>query len=255
MRDNEAMPATTGPGGETAGDPTGDAAPAPHSQTLSRGIRVLEVLAERGAPMTIASIATALGVHRSIAYRILRTLEDHGLVVRDRSGSVQLGPRMATLARSVSRDLQAAALPQLTAVANDLSMTAFLAVLDRRDVVTLVAVEPAHAHASVAQRPGTRHPLASGAPGIAIQSALTDSQWRTLPDEHPRDEAADARARGYATSHDEVIPGLASVAAPLAVTGQPVAAVAVVYVANGRDTAAIGARLAQAAAEIAADLR
>lgn len=228
--------------------------PSPHSQTLSRGIRVLEILAESGEPMTIAALSSALGVHRSIAYRILRTLEDHGLVVRDASGAAQLGPRMAALARTVARDLQSAALPELTAVANELGMTAFVAVLDRHEVVTLVSVEPSHAHATVAQRPGTRHPLASGAPGIAIQSRLTDAQWRALDDEHPRAEAAQARERGYATSHDEVIPGLASVAVPLTVAGQLPAAVAVVYVANGRDVAAIGERLRAAASAVAHEL-
>ncbi|MFF1571936.1 IclR family transcriptional regulator [Leifsonia sp. NPDC058292] len=233
---------------------TASAPDTPHSQTLSRGIRVLEILAESDEPMTIAAVSAALGVHRSIAYRILRTLESHGLVVRDAAGSMQLGPRMAALARSVSRDLQAAALPALTALANDLTMTAFLAVLDRHEVVTLVSVEPTHAHAAVAQRPGTRHPLASGAPGIAIQSVLTESQWQALGDEHPRAEAADARRQGYATSHDEVIPGLASVAVPLVLPGQPPAAIAVVYVAGGREVAPIGARLADAVAAVRAEL-
>ncbi|WP_431221523.1 IclR family transcriptional regulator [Leifsonia xyli] len=216
---------------------------------------MLELLAEAGEPLTIPAIASRLGLHRSIAYRILRTLEDHGLVVRDASGAVELGPRMASLARAVSRDLQSAALPQLTAVANELSMTAFLAVLDRHDVVTLVTVEPSHAHATVAQRPGTRHPLASGAPGIAIQSALTEAQWRALPGEHERDEALLARERGYATSHDEVIAGLASIAVPVSAPGQPVAALAVVYVANDVDAAAIGARLRAAADAVEAELR
>jgi DNA-binding IclR family transcriptional regulator len=241
-------------------DPVGeqsepDGRSAPHSQTLSRGIRVLEILAESEEPLSIAALSAALGVHRSIAYRILRTLEDHGLVVRDAAGAVQLGPRMATLARSVSRDLQSAALPRLTAIANDLSMTAFIAVLDRHEVVTLVSVEPSHAHATVAQRPGTRHPLASGAPGIAIQSALSETQWRALPDEHPRDEAAQARERGYATSHDEVIPGLASVAVPLALPDRAPAAVAVVFLANGREVAAVADRLREAARAITEELR
>ena len=227
---------------------------APHSQTLSRGIRVLEVLADAERPLTIAELASALGVHRSIVYRILRTLEDHGLVVRNSAGAAQLGARLASLARSVSRSLQSAALPQLSAVANELSMTAFLAVLDRGEVVTLVSIEPSHAHATVAQRPGTRHPVSTGAPGIAIQSALSEAQWRELLIEHPRDEAAEARRLGYATSHDEVIPGLASVAAPLVVDGGPLAALAVVYVANGRDTAAIGDRLRRAAEAVAHDL-
>jgi DNA-binding IclR family transcriptional regulator len=233
----------------------GAAPSAPPLQTLSRGIRMLELLADASGPLTIPAIASRLGLHRSITYRILRTLEDHGLVVRDAAGAVELGPRMATLARAVSRDLQSAALPQLTTVANELTMTAFLAVLDRHDVVTLVTVEPAHAHATVAQRPGTRHPLASGAPGIAIQSVLTDAQWRALPGEHARDEAELARGRGYATSHDEVIVGLASIAVPVRAPGQPVAALAVVYVTNDVDADAIGARLREAAAAIESDLR
>lgn len=228
---------------------------APPLQTLSRGIRMLELLADAGEPLTIPVIASRLGLHRSIAYRILRTLEDHGLVVRDAAGAVELGPRMATLARAVSRDLQSAALPQLTAVANELTMTAFVAVLDRHDVVTLVTVEPSHAHAHVAQRPGTRHPLASGAPGIAIQSMLTEEQWRALPGEHPREEAESARTRGYATSHDEVIAGLASIAVPLCAPGRPPAALAVVYVSTALDAPTIAARLSAAAAAIESDLR
>jgi DNA-binding IclR family transcriptional regulator len=250
MRQNGSMATASGSGSAPGVAPGGS----PHSQTLSRGIRVLEILAESDEPMTIAALSAALGVHRSIAYRILRTLEDHGLVVRDGSGSVQLGPRMAALARSVSRDLQSAALPALTAAANDLNMTAFLAVLDRHEVVTLVSVEPALAHASVAQRPGTRHPLASGAPGIAIQSALTEAQWQQLPGEHPRVEAAEAHERGYATSHDEVIRGLASVAVPLTLPGQPPAAIAVVYVAGDADVAALAARLADAVHAVARTL-
>ncbi|WP_223694998.1 IclR family transcriptional regulator [Leifsonia poae] len=237
-----------------AASDTPDGGSTPHSQTLARGIRMLEILAEAEEPMSIAAVSAALGVHRSIAYRILRTLEDHGLVVRDAGGALQLGPRLAALARSVSRDLQAAALPTLTAVANELTMTAFLTVLDRHDVVTLVSVEPSHAHAVLVQRPGTRHPLASGAPGIAIQSVLSEAQWRDLGGEHPRAEAAEARVRGYATSHDEVIPGLASVAVPLTVAGQPVAAIAVVYVASEHDAVAIGARLRAAVSTIARDL-
>jgi DNA-binding IclR family transcriptional regulator len=227
----------------------------PHSQTLSRGIRVLEILAESDAPLSIAELSAALGVHRSIAYRILRTLEDHGLVIRDAAGAVLLGPRVAALARGVSRDLQTAALPELTAVANELGMTAFVAVLDRDEVVTLVSVEPRHAHATVAQRPGTRHPLAVGAPGIAIQSSLSSAQLAMLtPSEVRADAVREVREVGFARSHDEVIPGMSSVAVPLSIPGRPPAALAVVYIANGQDAATAAARLTTAAAAIRTEL-
>ncbi|WP_104138004.1 MULTISPECIES: IclR family transcriptional regulator [unclassified Cryobacterium] len=226
-----------------------------HSQTLSRGIRVLEILAETDRPMTIVELAAALDVHRSIAYRILRTLEDHGLVVRDPAGLVRLGPRMAALARGVSRDLQTAARPVLTHIANELGMTAFVTVLDQGEVVTLMSIEPRQAHATVAQQPGTRHPLQIGAPGIAIQSGLSAAQWAALG--HPetrRSEAGEVAALGYASSHNEVIPGLSSIAVPLLVPGESPASLAVVYISSLHSPTDIGAVLTAAARTIVAEL-
>lgn len=223
---------------------------APASQTLSRGIRILEVLADARGPLTIDEIAARLGVHRSIAYRLVRTLEDHRLVGRDAAGAVSLGPRMAALAAGVAHDLQAEALPELTAIANELGMTCFLAVLDGEDCITLASIEPRHAVASVAQRPGARHPVTAGAPGKAILSQLPAAEWPAdaAPGVHVDVEAS--RARGYATSHDEVIPTVQSVAVPLALRGQRPAAIAVVHVATELDDREIAARLQRSASVI-----
>ena len=68
-----------------------DGAGTPASQTLDRGIRILEHLAAAGSPQSIMDIAAGVDLHRSITYRLLRTLETHELVERDtagRSGSV-----------------------------------------------------------------------------------------------------------------------------------------------------------------------
>ena len=220
-----------------------DAAGRPASQTLSRGIRILEILADARAPLTIDEIADVLTVHRSVTYRLLRTLEDHGLVTRDAAGRARLGARMAALAAGVARDLQAEALPELTAVANDLGVTCFVAVLDHDECVTLVSVEPRHAVASLAQRPGTRHPVTVGAPGKAILSRLPRPAWPSGIAEQLAGEVADAAARGYATSHDEVIPSLRSVAVPLDARGYGAAAVAVVYVVSDHPAEQMAARL------------
>ena len=228
---------------------TTDAAATP-SQTLSRGIRILEILADAREPLSIDEIARRLGVHRSVAYRLLRTLEDHGLVTRDAAGRIQLGARMAALAAGVAHDLQAEALPELTAVANDLGTTCFLVVLDHDECVTLVSVEPRHAVASVAQRPGTRHPVTVGAPGKAILSVLAPGSWPAEVSDQLRADVTDAAARGFATSHDEVIPSLRSVSVPLVVRGRQPSAIAVVYVASAYEPAAIAARLHRSAAVI-----
>jgi DNA-binding IclR family transcriptional regulator len=236
----------------TAAAPAGAApAQASPSQTLSRGIRALEILAAAPGPMSIAELADAMGVHRSVAYRILRTLEDHSLLVRDDAGRVQPGPGLAVLARSVSRNLQSAALPELTHLANTLDMTAFVALWDHHDCITLVTVEPRHSGATVAQHPGTRHPINAGAPGIAIQSALTEVEWDRLETGVPyRPEAAEARRTGYSASHDEVIAGVSSLAAPVRVPGGRPAALAVVYIRSAHEPSAVGAALAESAARI-----
>ncbi|TPV49070.1 IclR family transcriptional regulator [Pseudarthrobacter phenanthrenivorans] len=236
----------------TAAAPAGAApAQASPSQTLSRGIRALEILAAAAGPLTIAELADAMGVHRSVAYRILRTLEDHSLLVRDDAGRVQPGPGLAVLARGVSRNLQAAALPELTQLANTLDMTAFVAVWDHHDCITLLTVEPRHSGATVAQHPGTRHPINAGAPGIAIQSALTEAEWERLGTGIPyRPEAAEARSTGYSASHDEVIAGVSSLAAPIRVPGGRPAALAVVYIRSSHDPAAVGAALVESAGRI-----
>lgn len=224
-----------------------DAAP---SQTLSRGIRILEILADAREPLSIDEVAHRLEVHRSVAYRLLRTLEDHGLTTRDAAGRVVLGSRLAALAAGVAHDLQAEALPELTAVANELGMTCFLAVRDHDDAITLASVEPRHAVASVAQRPGTRHPVTVGAPGKAILSLVPEARWPPDTSDDLRAAAAAAAVDGYATSHDEVIPSLHSVAVPLDLRGREAAAIAVVYLASAHDPGRIAERLSRSAALI-----
>lgn len=225
------------------------------SQTLSRGIQVLEALADTGEAMTIDAVATRLGVHRSVAYRLVRTLEDHRLISRNSSGHLILGARLASLAAGVSHDVRAAALPELTAVANELGMTCFVAVMDRDECVTLTSVEPRHTVASVVQRPGARHSMAVGAPSKAILSRLAPGDWPVEASAELRAEVAEAAARGFATSHDEVIPSLQSVAVPLELgTTSQRAAIAVVHLAGPEETAAIAARLRAAAETVRAAL-
>lgn len=221
------------------------------SQTLSRGIRMLELLASADRPPTIDELAEGLGVHRSIAYRMLRTLEDHGLVARDAAGRVMLAAGLAALAAGVARDVQQAALPELDAVANELGMTCLLVVLaDADEVVTLVSAAPRRTAAVVSYRPGHRHPLTRGGPGKAIITALPETRWPRVPPEL-RAELVLSRERGYSLSHEEVLPSLRSIAVPLTLPGQPPAAIAVIHVAFAQPEAEIAERLTRAAEAIA----
>lgn len=226
----------------------------PASQTLSRGIRILEVLADARQALSIDELATELGVHRSVAYRLIRTLEAHGLVEREAAGGIRLGARLAALAAGVAHDLQAEALPELTAAANDLGMTCFLVVLDHDECVTLASVEPRHAVATVAQRPGTRHPVTVGAPGKAILAQLPATAWPPGVDAVLAGEVHAAVGRGWAESQNEVIPSLHALAVPLPLRGRAPAALAAVYLPSDLDAAAVAARLSAAATTVTAAL-
>ncbi|MBY3551843.1 IclR family transcriptional regulator [Modestobacter lapidis] len=229
--------------------PAADGAGAPQSQTLDRGLRILEHLATVGAAQPIMAVAQAVGLHRSIAYRLLRTLEDHQLVDRDVAGHYRLGLGMAGLARGVRGNLQTAALPRLDALVAELGMTAFLVVRAGNEAVTVVSVEPHDTAAHVVYRPGTRHPVGRGAPGLAL----------LMPEPSAADDRASlqqARRTGWATSHGEVIPGIRSIAAPVrGPDGGARAALAVVFVDEGVDAVRVGTAVSSAADQVAVSLR
>jgi DNA-binding IclR family transcriptional regulator len=220
----------------------------PHSQTLDRGLRLLAAVAEASTPADLAQLADRIGIHRSVAYRLVRTLEDHKLVRRTGDHRYEPGIGLAALSAGVRRPVQAAAMPELTRLAARAGATAFLAVPDGVEVVTLASVEPPSGPAHVAYRPGTRHPVELGAPGLAI---LAGGPPR--PGERPEVELC--RRRGYASSRGEVLPGLSSVAAPVRTGGDVVGAVALVFLHVTHDAAQLGPWAAESAARIGTALR
>ncbi|MEI4279641.1 IclR family transcriptional regulator [Klenkia terrae] len=223
-----------------------DAVPA--SQTLDRGIRVLEHLAATREPQSIATVAAAVGVHRSIAYRLLRTLEAHRLVERDAEGSYGVGLGVVGLSRSVRRTLQAAATPELARLVRELGMTAFLVVRDGDEAVTVNAVEPRDSPAHVAFRPGNRHPVHLGATGLALLIPEP-------PGDDDRPVLLAARERGWVSSLGEVIAGMRSVAAPVRrPDGSAAGALAVIFVDQAVDDGQIGPVLVSAADRVSAVL-
>jgi DNA-binding IclR family transcriptional regulator len=192
----------------------------------------------------VAAVAEAVGVHRSIAYRLIRTLEAHNLIERDEAGSYHPAAGLAVLARSVRLDLRTAAAPELRRIADELGMTAFVVVRDGTEATTIESAEPTNTNVHVVYRPGTRHPIDRGAPGLAILMG-------EAPRPHERAALRRARARGWARTAGEVLPGMASIAAPVAGAG----AVAVLWLAGQKiDETMIGTAVVDAATRIEAAL-
>lgn len=211
-------------------------------QTLDRGLQVLALLARSREGMTVRDLADELDVHRAIVYRLLATLERHGLVRRGTDGRHRLWTGLVELAGGVESDLQAAALPVLTRLADELGATTTLTVADGDDAVALLVVEPTDATMHVAYRAGRRHPLEVGASGKAILAGRPAAAGEA-------GAVTRARRRGYATSSGEIQTGAMGIAAPVsadaslgavALGGFPVGAPELVVEAARAVAAALG---------------
>jgi DNA-binding IclR family transcriptional regulator len=141
------------------------------SQTFDRGLQLLERLAVADDAVSVTDLAEALGVSRPVVYRLLATLEDHGLAVADDGGRYRAGLGLARLTGRVVPALRATAEPHLRVLADAVGATAHLTMAEGDDGVAIVVVEPSATSVHVAYRTGSRHPLARGAAGRAILGA------------------------------------------------------------------------------------
>jgi DNA-binding IclR family transcriptional regulator len=101
--------------------------PAETSQTLDRGLRVLRVLAASPEGLTVTELSHRLEVNRTVVYRLISTLEQHGLVRRDSRSRLFVGLGVLHLASGVQPLLRDLALPVLRRLAESLGSTAHLA--------------------------------------------------------------------------------------------------------------------------------
>ncbi|GAB3650809.1 hypothetical protein GCM10027591_08240 [Zhihengliuella somnathii] len=180
------------------------------SQTLERALDALQALAD-GRGRTSQELANELGLHRSIIYRILRTLEDYSLISRATDGRYLLGLGMAALAKSGMGDLEGQIDPVMKELSNVTAATAIFCGPQRSDVVVLASARPAQRPASVAVRTGTRFAMADGAPGMAILSLREPADFEP-------DEVALARQTGLVHTKGQPFVGMEALSAPLALS-------------------------------------
>jgi len=144
--------------------------PAETSQTLDRGLRVLDVLATVPGGLTVTELSGQLGVNRTVVYRLVSTLEQHTLIRKDTRGRLHVGLGVLHLASAVQPALRDIAVPVLRNLAESVGCTAHLTVADGEEALAVAVVEPSWTDFHVAYRVGARHPLSKGAAGKAILS-------------------------------------------------------------------------------------
>ncbi|MFB9908692.1 IclR family transcriptional regulator [Allokutzneria oryzae] len=219
------------------------------AQTLDRGLQVLQLLGAEAGGLSATDVAARLGVHRSIAARLLATLLNRGFAARRGDGRYVLGTALVSLAGLVSADLVGAATPLLAEAAERLGLTAVLHVADGAESVALASIEPRHADFHVGIRPGSRAPLTVAASGLAILSGRPAVAGE-------RAEVTEARRCGFAVTTGELLPGFTGIAAPVLVGGPVEASVGmIVPVSRASERSGMAREVVALAALVAAAVR
>lgn len=198
-------------------------------QSVDRALTILEVLARVGEA-GVTEIAGELGVHKSTAFRLVATLESHGLVEQNAGrGRYRLGVGLLRLAGATTArlDVVQEARPICRALAAETGETVNLAVLSESSALYLDQIA-----GSSALQPhnwvGQHIPLHATSNGKILLSGLDPERLESLlgglkaytdltitRKSQLRKEVDLVREQGYAAAVDELEVGLSAVAAPI----------------------------------------
>jgi IclR family pca regulon transcriptional regulator len=199
-------------------------------EALARGLDVIRAFAPNRPTMSLSEVASAAGLARPTARRILLTLEELGYV-RSTGGMFALTPRVLELGMAYigSTSIWELARPHMERLVARTGESSSLAQLDGSDIVYVARVAVPKI-ITLAVTIGTRFPALQTSLGKVLLAALPrDELEKTLaepsrsgitprwnPDVAERDRALDeVRMRGWALTDEQLAPGIRSIAAPV----------------------------------------
>lgn len=216
------------------------------TKTVDKALGLLEYLADAKKPESLSEISKAMGMSRSTAYRLLRTLGTHGYVTQSATDSykLQIGPKVLKLAASFfdRLEIRVVAHPFLVSLRDLTEETVYLVVPHQGlalHIDTVETLHPVRTHDSV----GTLVTMHSTAVGKAFLAALPEAEVDAIIRQHglPKktlntitdSDALKAhlqvvREQGWAMSDIEHEDGIRSIGVALVpYSGRPIAAISI----------------------------
>jgi len=199
-------------------------------EALARGLDILASFGADHRSMSLSEVASAAGLARPTARRLLLTLEELGYV-RSGDGTFQLTPKVMNLGMAYvsALGLWDIARPHLESLVARTGESSSMAQLDGSDIVYVARVSVPKLIALRVEI-GTHFPAVQTSQGKVLLAALPADQVAAvlsqpsrsgLPPyigwspERLREELSEVRARGWALADSELAPGVRSVAVPV----------------------------------------
>lgn len=216
-----------------------------HSQSLVRGLNILEGLAAAPSGLALSDIAQIVGLAPSTTHRLLQALHQQGFITQDAElGLWKVGVKTFQIGNTFldSRDVVATARPYLRQLTEESGESANLGIRDNGMAVFLAQSESPQMMRMIT-RLGSRAPMHASGVGKALLAWLPEKeverilQARGLPrvtdntidtPARLREGMAEIRRQGYACDREEHAVGLHCVAASIHdEQGNPLAAISV----------------------------
>lgn len=202
--------------------------------SLRRGLRILDLVADRtrnGDPsVSLTTLSTELGTSKSTVLRLTAPMLENDLLRRTPDAGFTLGLGSLLLGQSYLEgiDLRTAAGPFLRRTAEQTGLTCHLVVPDGTDIVYVDKVET-RGTVRMASRIGNRLPMRNTASGKAIVAfgapdlldrvvtcpVTATTEHTIVDDDRWRQEVGRTRDRGYGIDDRENEPDIRCVAAPV----------------------------------------
>ncbi|KAA9156888.1 IclR family transcriptional regulator [Microbacterium lushaniae] len=243
---------------------------------LGRMLQVLECFDEDEPALTVAEMSRRTGIPLSSLHRWVAVLAREGLLARGPGATYAIGSRLWELGElsPLSLRLRETALPHLARLYEATGENVHLGVLDgaspETSTVLFVGRVTGLNSIPVVSRAGGRGPLHTTGVGKALLSTRDESwlrrylrtprepetQHSVIAEEALRADIDRARARGFATTREEMTLGNVSVAAALPrVEGLPPVAIGLVVHLDRADERRLGPLVVQTARDLHAALR
>ncbi len=174
--------------------------PSEGAQTVARAAALLDLYTPERRELSVAEVATSLGLGKSSAHRLLSTLRTCGYLRQDRAtGRYALGAKVLYLAEvyAADHDVPRTARPHMKRLLSEVNETVALYVREGDSRYCIERLESSH-DIRIVVRVGQRMPLGRGAAGRLLVMSDTD-----------------AHAAGVVTTRGERVPNACGIAAPI----------------------------------------